>query len=235
MNLEFLNAIYSWLKKQSPEVVRLVCIALLLWIFGNYTATGVKRVLNNSKNTERQDKYEREQYTVDITPEVNGYIQNVLNFDANATNVILLNYHNTLLSTNGLSYKYLTAVCEKFQGEDSRPCMKEWKELDYLNYGEEIQKINASKYIMLEDDDKCMRQFPKFVWVMHNSGIKVACFYPIIGVHEPVGMLIIGYHDKVTDVDLEYVRRLIYPTIQPLASLLDYNAHIKTTIQNEES
>lgn len=235
MNLEFLNAIYSWLKKQSPEVVRLVCIALLLWIFGNYTATGVKRVLNNSKNTERQDKYEREQYTVDITPEVNGYIQNVLNFDANATNVILLNYHNTLLSTNGLSYKYLTAVCEKFQGEDSRPCMKEWKELDYLNYGEEIQKINASKYIMLEDDDKCMRQFPKFVWVMHNSGIKVACFYPIIGVHEPVGMLIIGYHDKVTDVDLEYIRRLIYPTVQPLASLLDYNAHIKTTIQNEES
>lgn len=235
MNLEFLNAIYSWLKKQSPEVVRLVCIALLLWIFGNYTATGVKRVLNNSKNTERQDKYEREQYTVDITPEVNEYIQNVLNFDANATNVILLNYHNTLLSTNGLSYKYLTAVCEKFQGEDSRPCMKEWKELDYLNYGEEIQKINASKYIMLEDDDKCMRQFPKFVWVMHNSGIKVACFYPIIGVHEPVGMLIIGYHDKVTDVDLEYIRRLIYPTVQPLASLLDYNAHIKTTIQNEES
>lgn len=235
MNLEFLNAIYSWLKKQSPEVVRLVCIALLLWIFGNYTATGVKRVLNNSKNTERQDKYEREQYTVDITPEVNGYIQNVLNFDANATNVILLNYHNTLLSTNGLSYKYLTAVCEKFQGEDSRPCMKEWKELDYLNYGEEIQKINASKYIMLEDDDKCMRQFPKFVWVMHNSGIKVACFYPIIGVHEPVGMLIIGYHDKVTDVDLEYIRRLIYPTVQPLASLLDYNAHIKTTMQNEES
>ena len=235
MNLEFLNAIYSWLKKQSPEVVRLVCIALLLWIFGNYTATGVKRVLNNSKNTERQDKYEREQYTVDITPEVNGYIQNVLNFDANATNVILLNYHNTLLSTNGLSYKYLTAICEKFQGEDSRPCMKEWKELDYLNYGEEIQKINASKYIMLEDDDKCMRQFPKFVWVMHNSGIKVACFYPIIGVHEPVGMLIIGYHDKVTDVDLEYIRRLIYPTVQPLASLLDYNAHIKTTMQNEES
>jgi len=48
---------------------------------------------------------------------------------------------------------------------------------------------------------------------MHNSGIKVACFYPIIGVHEPVGMLIIGYHDKVTDVDLEYIRRLIYPTV----------------------
>ena len=235
MNLEILNAAYSWLKKQSPDVVRLVCIALLLWIFGNYTATGVKRVLNNSRNTERQDKYKREQYTVDITLDVNKYIQNVLNFDTNASNVILLNYHNTLLSTNGLSYKYLTAVCEKFQGEEARPCMKEWKELDYLNYGEEIQKINASKYIMLEDNDKYMRSFPKFVWVMHNSGIKVACFYPIIGMHEPVGMLIIGYRDKVTEVDLEYIRRLIYPTIQPLASLLDYNAHMNKTNCDEES
>lgn len=235
MSLEFLNAIYNWLKKQSPDVVRLVCIALLLWIFGNYTATGVKRVLNNSRNTERQDKCKREQYTVDITPEVNKYIQNVLNFDANATNVILLNYHNTLLSTNGLSYKYLTAVCEKFQGEDSRPCMKEWKELDYLNYGEEIEKINASKYIMLKDSDKFMRSFPKFVWVMHNSGIKAACFYPIIGMHEPVGMLIIGYREEVTEIDLDYIRRLIYPTIQPIASLLDYNAHVNKMTQNEEN
>jgi len=66
---------------------------------------------------------------------------------------------------------------------------------------------------MLEDNDIYMRSFPKFVWVMHNSGIKAACFYPIIGMHEPVGMLIIGYRDEVTNVDLEYVRRLIYPTI----------------------
>ena len=63
--------------------------------------------------------------------------------DPNADNVILLNYHNTLLSSNGLSYKYLTGICESFQGPDSKPCMQEWKELDYINYGEEIQKINA--------------------------------------------------------------------------------------------
>ena len=58
---------------------------------------------------------------------------------------------------------------------------------------------------------------------MHNSGIKTAYFYPIIGAKEPVGMLVIGYRDNATQIDMEYFRKVIYPTIQPLASLLDYD------------
>ena len=223
MKLEFLKVIYDWLKKQSPEVVRLVCIILILWVFGHYTASGVRSVISSSKTIEKQDKQDREQYVVYITPHVNRLVQNILNVDPNADNVVLLNYHNTLLSSNGLSYRYLTAICEQFQGRDSKPCIHEWKELDYLNYGEEIQKINAQKYMILEDDDAGLRDFPKFVWVMHNSGIKIACFYPIIGVKGPVGMLVIGYRGIQTPIDLEYFRRVIYPTIQPLASFLDYD------------
>ena len=223
MKLEFLKVIYDWLKKQSPEVVRLVCIILILWVFGHYTASGVRSVISSSKTIEKQDKQDREQYVVDITPQVNRLVQNILNVDPNADNVVLLNYHNTLLSSNGLSYRYLTAIREQFQGRDSKPCIHEWKELDYLNYGEEIQKINAQKYMILEDDDAGLRDFPKFVWVMHNSGIKIACFYPIIGVKGPVGMLVIGYRGIQTPIDLEYFRRVIYPTIQPLASFLDYD------------
>lgn len=223
MKLEILNVIYGWLKKQSPEVIRFICIILIMWIFGHYTASGVKSVISNSKNIEKQDKHYREQYVVDIAPHVNKLIQNVLNIDSNADNVILLNYHNTLLSSNGLSYKYLTGICEQFQGQDSKPCMKDWKELDYINYGEEIQKINAQRYMMLQDNDESLRNFPKFTWVMHNSGIKIACFYPIIGAKEPVGMLVIGYRDNATQIDMEYFRKVIYPTIQPLASLLDYD------------
>ena len=67
--------------------------------------------------------------------------------------------------------------------------------------------------MMLEDDDSSLRSFPKFVWVMHNSGIKTACFYPILGSKEPVGMLVIGYRNSATQPDLEYFRRVIYPTI----------------------
>ena len=226
MNLAFLNAILEWLKKQSPEVVRFICIILILWIFGHYTTSGVKSVISNSKIIEKQDKRNREQYVVEITPRINRLIQNIMNIDDSAGNIILLNYHNTLLSSNGLSYRYLTAICEQFQGKDSKPCIHEWKELDYINYGEEIQKINAQKYMMLEDSEYDLRNFPKFVWVMHNSGIKAACFYPILGSRGPVGMLVIGYRGQTPQIDLDYFRRVIYPTIQPLASLLDYDNSI---------
>jgi hypothetical protein len=53
MKLEILNVIHEWLKKQSPEVVRFICIILILWIFGHYTASGVKSVISNSKITEK--------------------------------------------------------------------------------------------------------------------------------------------------------------------------------------
>lgn len=66
---------------------------------------------------------------------------------------------------------------------------------------------------MLKDNDEGLRNFPKFVWVMHNSGITTACFYPIIGVKGPVGMLVIGYRHEVTNIDMDYFRRVIYPTI----------------------
>ena len=59
MKLEILNVIYGWLKKQSPEVIRFICIILILWIFGHYTSSGVKSVISNNKTIEKQDKYDQ--------------------------------------------------------------------------------------------------------------------------------------------------------------------------------
>jgi hypothetical protein len=66
---------------------------------------------------------------------------------------------------------------------------------------------------MLQDNDEGLRNFPKFVWVMHNSDIKTAYFYPILGSHGPVGMLVIGYRNQSTEITLDYFRKVIYPTI----------------------
>ena len=139
---DFVNFIWNWLKKQSPEVVRTICIILFLWILGNYTISGVKDVFNDHVKIEQEEKRQREEYTVEITPYVNNRIKNIINDDDNATNVLLLNYHNTLLSSHGLSYRYLTVICEQFKGLDSKPCAEYWKELEYMNYGEEIYKIH---------------------------------------------------------------------------------------------
>jgi len=143
--------------------------------------------------------------------------------DPNASNVILLNYHNTLLSSHGLSYKYLTAICEQFKGVDSKPCSEYWKELDYMNYGEEIHKITINSYMLISDLDQSRDEFPKFTYLLERSGFKAATFYPLEGVNGTVGMIIVGYTDSTSVVDVDYVREVIAPNIQPLSTLLDYD------------
>ena len=224
---ELLKIIWGWLKKQSPEVLQTIIMILVVWILGNYTISGIKDVFKDQQTMEQRTKQKREQYVVAITPIVNRHINDIISKDVNATNVILLNYHNTLLSSHGLSYRYLTAICEQFKGLQSKPCAEYWKELDYMNYGDEITKINMASCLQLPDLSKARETLPKFTYLLERSGFKSATFYPILGVDGPVGLLIVGYTNKYTDVTIEYIKEVINYNIQPLSTLLDYDYVLK--------
>lgn len=74
----------------------------------------------------------------------------ILKGDKDASNVLLLNYHNTLNSTHGLSYRYLTALTERRRGYDTKARIKLWADLEYMNYGEEIELIMIiSSYVWI--------------------------------------------------------------------------------------
>lgn len=171
--------------------------------------------------SETKAKRDREQYTIDITPKVQNILQDVVDKDEDATNVLLLNYHNTLTSSHGLSYRYLTGLCESFQESD--PCIDYWKELDYMNYGEEIQKITARRCLLMNNTQIFRKDYPKFTYLVERSNAKSAVFYPIIGVDNSVGMLVILYNKEISGITLDHLRKVISPTIQPLAILLDYD------------
>ena len=101
-----------------------------------------------------------EKYTEMITPQVNGHIEHILMEDKDASNVLLLNYHNTLQSTHGLSYRYLTALTEKRRGYETKATIKIWKELEYINYGDELGRINEALKELLDDAD--LEEVPMF-------------------------------------------------------------------------
>lgn len=230
--LNLLGKVWSWIKDLNPDIVRLICMGLIVWVIGHYTLDGVVRAIRYTNESEQVLKERREQYTIQITPKINQHIKDILLKDHNASNVILLNYHNTLISSNGLSYRFLTALCEQFQGDDSKPTIDYWKELDYMNYGEEIQKINAAGAYVLDSIQKYRNVFPKFTYILERSEFKSAVIYPLMGVDDPLGMIIVGYRTAINDLDLTYVRKVIAPNIQPLATLLDYNYYLK--VKNEK-
>lgn len=163
-----------------------------------------------------------EEYTRVITPYINDYCQKILDLDEDATNVILLNYHNTLTSSNGLSYKYLTSISERRRGFETKSCIKIWKELDYINYGEELERINRNNYLIIDNIDQCQKIIPNLYELLSLCGAKSAAFYPVKGIDSWVGMIIVLYPENKVYPNA-YYRNVIMPVIQPMAILLDYN------------
>lgn len=222
MITEKFEAIYNTINKLGPNTksIIIILLAIICVIFSTKNLT--MQALQEYHSQQVEDKMLAEEYTRVITPYINDYCQRILDLDANATNVILLNYHNTLVSTNGLSYRYLTSIAEKRRGLETKSCLKIWKELDYINYGEELESINRNNYLTIDDIEQIRTVIPNLYELLSLCGAKSAAFYPIRGIDSWVGMIIVLYpEDKVYPI--AYYRNVIMPIIQPLAVLLDYN------------
>ena len=223
MTLDKLGTVYNWINKINPNVKTIIIVVLTLLIIHYGYKQSVKSILIDYQNKEVTDKKSAEDYTRLVAPQINYEIESILNEDKDASNVVLLNYHNTLSSTNGLSYKFLTSLTEKRRGINTRSCLRVWKELEYINYNEEIEKINSMKYVCMENIDKYKQQFPNITELLRISEAKSAALYPIIGINGPIGMLVIIY-PKEKEYSSDYYRVVIAPVIQPLVSLLDYDS-----------
>lgn len=134
-----------------------------------------------------------------------------------------MNYHNSLVSTHGLSYRYLTALTEKKRGLNTRSCLRIWKELEYTNYGDEIEKINESKSLRMDSIQQYSTSLPNLTELLQRSKAKSAAFYTLSGVDGPVGMLIVIYPVR-KEYNLGYYQSIIAPSLQPLTTWLDYNS-----------
>lgn len=222
MLLNKLETIYKWIYNLGPNIKTMLIITLSICILGILSKNYTKSILTDYSEQVKEDKLLAEEYTKTITPYVNDYCERILSKDKEASNVLLLNYHNTLVSTNGLSYRYLTSIVEKRQGLNSKSCMKIWKELDYINYGEEIERINQSSYLRIDSIDNYKKTLPNLVELLRLSKAHSAAFYPIHGIDGPIGMIVILY-PKDKAYYLGYYQSVITPSTQPLAILLDYN------------
>lgn len=223
MSINTLKTIWDWLTKLSPDFLRLLIIILLLYVFVDYNTDGIKKLFVQQTSIEEKLKQDREQYTVEITPKISKLVYDLSSGDDKISNVLLLNYHNTLVSSHGLAYTYLTGLYENFQGDNSKPCINDWKELDYMNYGEEIQKITTARFLLMENVENYRHTYPKFAYLLEKENIKSAVFCPIIGVDSSVGMIVVLYREPITEKSKDYLKIKIGPIAQPLAVLLDYN------------
>lgn len=223
MSLSRLEAIYGWINNLGPNVKTVIIIVLSVIVVETSFRGHTKLILQDYIEQVQQEKYLAEEYAKIISPSINEYIERILVQDKDASNVILLNYHNSLVSTHGLSYRYLTALTEKKRGLDTKSCLRIWKELEYTNYGDEIEKINENKSLRMDSIQQYSTSLPNLVELLQRSNAKSAAFYRLSGVDGPVGMLVVIYPMK-KEYYLGYYQSIIAPSLQPLTTWLDYNS-----------
>lgn len=223
MVLSRLETIYNWVNNLGPNVKTVIIIILSLVIVEIGFRSHTQLVLEDYSEQVTREKQLAEEYTKIVAPSINEYIEKIIIRDKDASNVILLNYHNTLMSTHGLSYRYLTSLTEKKRGLQTKSCLRVWKELEYINYGEEIEKINESRSLRMDSISEYSNTLPNLTELLQRSNAVSAAFYPLQGVEGPVGMLIVIYPIH-KEYYLGYYQSVIAPSLQPLTTWLDYNS-----------
>lgn len=223
MVISRLETIYRRINNLSPNVKTIIIIVLAMIVVGRGFREPTKLILQDYTEQAQREKYLAEEYTKIIAPSINEYIERILEQDKEASNVILLNYHNTLTSTHGLSYRYLTSLTERKRGLETKSCIRIWKELEYINYGDEIERVNDNKSLTMDSIGNYSGTLPNIVELLMRSNAISAALYPIVGINGPVGMVVIIYHTK-KQYYMGYYQDVISPSIQPLVTWLDYNS-----------
>lgn len=231
MKKKIADFLFNWIdgfSSQTKTIIIILCILVFMVVF---VGQNTKAYIKERFKIEQTEKEKQEMYLEKAAPQINDFVQDIIEKDSLISNILLLNYHNTLTSSNGLAYKYLTAITEKFRGLDNNPCIDDWPELPYVNYIQEIRKIGQTTYTIWEDNDANRINFPNFSYRLRKADAQYAVLYPINGIYENVGMLIVIYKNTKPNINATYYDNVIHHSIVKLAILLDYNT-VKETYEN---
>lgn len=213
-----LQKLWSTIDQLPSSLKTILIIALFLII--NFT--GIKRISDISVKhyiTEtKEEKRKQEEYTRNNAVMINNELTMIMKSNENVTNVMWVSYHNSTESLNGLSYLYLSVISE-VQKDISYKSM--WKDMDYIHYSEELERIHSRGFLMI--DDGSITDFPRFKKRLDLCDVKHAAFFPINGVSEQIGMIIIFYED-CEYYNIKDFQKDILPHINKLSILLDYDS-----------
>ena len=149
MLLGKLKEVYRWIDSWSSGVKTIVIIMLAFLMVELHFSSHTKAILEDYRQAAVTEKVLAEKYTEMITPQVNGHIEHILMEDTDASNVLLLNYHNTLQSTHGLSYRYLTALTEGMKLRQLLRYGKSWSILTTVMSLEGLMTTNSLEWTLL--------------------------------------------------------------------------------------
>lgn len=220
MILQWLKQVWEFMNKINPETRTLIIILL----FGYVLYTQINQSTNQQlkAQTEQIAKVEKEaeEYAKDKAIEVNRHVRLIAHKDKDAFDVLLLSYHNSKQSLQGFKFLYLSCITEAPKSIDTPLLKSQWTNLDYIYFVDELEKIHNQEIVNFTDLQEMQEDLPKLYRLVKGSDANAVSFYVIEGKKSPIGLLVLLYKDSI-GCQLDKAK-IIMPSIQKLATLLDY-------------
>ena len=236
--LDFLKKVFGYIDTINPTIKTIIIMGLLFWCTQVCLVNQGEVFIQDYVESVEYNNRKAEEYSLKMSPKIKQQIENIKNKDADATNVILLSFHNTKKSLQGFSYMYITAIVDAPRGlsDDYLPI---WKDLPYLQYSNEVDKIRRMGYLKTDTLNSIKYDFPQFFKKLKQCEAISTAIYPIDGLDldgntAPMGLIVVLY-DKPKQYYLGYYDTCIAPSTQVLSTLLNYNAIVKQNNNDYEN
>lgn len=207
-----------------PNSVKTIIIIVLLGVIlycgiVNRFETSIRDIIQKNPI----EMQEEEKYTIEMSEPINQCLREISDKDKDTYDVILLTYHNTKKTMQGFSYIYIDYLTD-YKIDPSKPQVKKFfKELDWIYYSDELKALQDQSYYRCNSLDSLKIKYPKLYYdVFQELNPRALAIYNIQGLDSPLGLLVILYN-KPKKYYLGYSNTTIYPYLQQLSSILDYN------------
>lgn len=219
----YLKQLWTFIE-QFPSSIKTTIIMMLL---GGVLYYGLDNSLKKSINYIVQktpiEMQKEEKYAMEMAEPINQCLKEISDKDKDTYDVILLTYHNTKKTMQGFSYIYIDYLTD-YKNDPSKPKVnKFFKELDWMYYSDELKILQDQSYYRCNNLSELQEKYPKLYYdVFRELNPRALAIYNIQGLDSSLGLLIILYN-KPKQYYLGYSNTVIYPYLQQLASILDYN------------
>lgn len=207
-----------------PNSVKTIIIMILLgggmcYRIVNSVETSIRDIIQKNPI----EMQEEEKYAMEMAEPINQCLKEISDKDKDTYDVILLTYHNTKKTMQGFSYIYIDYLTD-YKNDPSKPKInKFFKELDWMYYSDELKTLQDQSYYRCNSLDSLKIKYPKLYYdVFQELNPRALAIYNIQGLDSPLGLLVILYN-KPKKYYLGYSNTTIYPYLQQLSSILDYN------------
>ena len=219
----YLKQLWTIIESLPNSVKTIIIMILLGGVIGYGIVNSVETSIRDIIQKNPIEMQEEEKYAMEMAEPINQCLKEISNKDKDTYDVILLTYHNTKKTIQGFSYIYIDYLTD-YKNDPSKPKVnKFFKELDWMYYSDELKTLQDQSYYRCNSLDSLKIKYPKLYYdVFQELNPRALAIYNIQGLDSPLGLLVILYN-KPKKYYLGYSNTTIYPYLQQLSSILDYN------------